>query len=264
MSKSGGNQTVTTQPDAATQAYVNQMRGLALGYAGLPGPTTYQDPARANRLQAIAAKGGMLGNVAQKELDAMAIPGAAAAGAPKIPDVNPALNSALQNYGGYAGLGALGVGALSGGANPWMAATNPLYADIRSQTLNSIGDQAALAGAFGGSRQGVAEGEALRGIAKDQAADAYNRATQAAQLGLAGIGGQAGLGQYLTEYPQAYAQRQLNLLGSAIGPYGQTQSQPTTSSPFGSALGGAAIGAQFGPLGALAGGGLGLLGGLFS
>lgn len=242
MSKSGGNQTVTTQPDAGTRAYVDQMRRAALGYAGLPGTPAPQ------------ASGGWLKGPAAAPLSPIA---------PNIPGVNPALNQALQNYGGYAGLGALGIGALSGGANPWMAATNPLYADIRSQTLNSIGDQAALAGAFGGSRQGVAEGEALRGIAKDQAADAYNRATQAAQLGLAGIGGQAGLGQYLTEYPQAYAQRQLNLLGSAIGPYGQTQSQPTTSSPFGSALGGAAIGAQFGPFGALAGGGLGLLGGLF-
>lgn len=55
-----------------------------------------------------------------------------------------------------------------------------------------------------------------------------------------------------------------NTIGGVASPYGtQTQSQPGQS-PISSAIGGAmAGGGMFGPIGALAGGGLGLLGGLF-
>lgn len=250
MSK-GGDTSVSQMVDPNTQAYVNQMRQAALGYAGLGGTPTYRDPARASRLQAIAAKGGPLGSLAQRELDAMTTPGSAnpGAGLPQA-TIDPALLAALQGYQGYADIGKMGLTALSGGANPWMDASNPLYADLRAQTLNSIGDQAQLSGAFGGDRQGVTSGAALGQIAKDQAAEAYGHAAQAAGFGLAGLGGQADLARYIQEYPQLFAGRQLGILNAGIGPYGTTQTQQTTGDPFSQLLG---LGTLFLPGGPLAG-----------
>jgi hypothetical protein len=208
----------------------------------------------------------------------------AAAGQPVQPaqnlpqaTIDPALQDVLRRYQGYGDVGQMGLTALSGGANPFMNAylqgLNPIWQQMREQALGSIGQQATQAGAYGGSRQGVAEGVALGELGNAQAAqqyqafnDAQQRAAQAAQFGLAGLGGSAELARYIQEYPQLFASRQLGLLNQGIGPYGTTQTQETQSDPFSSLLGaGLTIGSFFvpgGPLarGALAGAGQQFLG----
>lgn len=270
MSK-GGSQTTEQRIDPETQRYVDTLRQAAQGYAGIgnyaggggggtPGAGAQRQSGGfygpgGGRLGGIGGYGGMTGYAPP--------PGAPAASPLNLPQatMDPALLQALQGYQGYAQAGQTGLTALSGGANPFMNqyldTLNPVYDQIRAQSLGSIGDQAQLAGAFGGSRHGVAEGTALGQIGQNQAAshiDAYNqsqgRAAQAAQLGLAGLGGQGNLAQYMQEYPQLFASRQLGLLNQGIGPYGQTQTTKTKSDPFSQLLG---IGSFFLPGGPLAG-----------
>ncbi len=148
---------------------------------------------------------------------------------------------------------------------------------------------------------GRAEASTLAGLRQSGFNDSYNRFSQdrsmlagmggqLANLGLTGWGnldalrqqqGQAGVAagdyqrnlqqqQYDAQYKdflekRGWGAQQLGLLQGAMGmPTGSTQTGPgQQSNPFGSALGGASIGANFGPAGALIGGGLGFLGGLF-
>jgi len=79
-----------------------------------------------------------------------------------------------------------------------------------------------------------------------------NRAQSAASLGLGAIGAGAFL-------PQQYQSGQLGLLQQALGPYGQTTTQPLHRDPFSQLLGlGATAGGLFlgGPAGAAVGGSL--------
>ncbi len=148
---------------------------------------------------------------------------------------------------------------------------------------------------------GRTEASTLAGLRQSGFGDAYNRFAQdrsmmaglggqLANLGLTGWGnldalrqqqGQAGVQagdyqrnlqqqQYDAQYKdflekRGWGAQQLGILQGAMGmPTGQTQTGPgQQTSAIGSALGGASIGSAFGPGGALIGGGLGLLGGLF-
>jgi hypothetical protein len=157
------------------------------------------------------------------------------------PNLPPEIAQAQQDYGNYAQAGNLGIGALSGqpGAqqqfmNPYQAQMNPLFDQLRQQSLQAVNDQATQAGAYGGSRQGVASGVALGQIANSQAGfnyqgfqDAMQRAAQAANLGFGANARSAFL-------PQAYGQGQLGLLQGGLGPYGQTQygTQTEPMNPF--------------------------------
>jgi len=266
VSSKGGNVTVSQNVDPATQAYVNQLRQAALGYAGIGGgqPAPTAPPVRTP----FSMGGGRAGfNLWQMQNRAAQN----APGQPVQPDqhlppatIDPALLQALKGYQGYSDVGQMGLTALSGGANPFMNAylqgLNPIWQQMREQALGTIGQQATQAGAYGGSRQGVAEGVALGELGNAQAAQQYqafndsqNRAAQAAQFGLAGLGGSAELARYMQEYPQLFASRQLGLLQQGIGPYGTTQTQETQSDPFSSLLGaGLTIGSFFVPGGPLA------------
>lgn len=236
MSK-GGSQTVTQNVDPQTAAYVNQMRQAASGYAGLPGTPTYRDPARASQLQAIVAKGGILGSTAQRELDAMAIPGAPGGGA-TLPQ---GIQDAQAQYGQYANAGSQGLAALTGGPNPFMnqylSQMNPMFDQLRQQAMNAADERATELGAFGGSRNDVTRGVALGDIANTQAGlnfQAFND-SQMRALALANLGyGSQARSAFL---PQMYGQGQINLLNSAIGPYGTTQTQQTQNDPFSQLLG---------------------------
>lgn len=259
MSK-GGQQTVTQNVDPATQAYVNQLRQAALGYAGIGGGT----PAPAT----LGARGvpGWGGVSSFPQFLGAPAPAAGPAAPMNLPPatIDPALRDVLARYQGYGDVGQMGLTALSGGANPFMNAylegLNPIWDQARQQALGAIGDQATQSGAYGGSRHGVAEGVALGQIGQGQAAqryqafnDAQQRAAQAAQFGLAGLGGSAEIARYMQEYPQLFASRQLGLLNQGIGPYGTTQTQEMQSDPFSSLLGaGLTIGSFFVPGGALA------------
>lgn len=170
------------------------------------------------------------------------------------------VQNAQGQYGQYANAGALGLGSLTGQnqafMNPYLQFTNPLFDELRQKSLQAVGGAATQAGAYGGSRQGVAQGQAVSDIANQQAAynvqgfnDAQQRALAAANLGFGAIGAGAFL-------PQQYASGQLGLLNQGIGPYGMTTTTTQHQSPFQTlvGLGTTAAGLYFG-------GGLGGLGG---
>jgi len=233
--KGASPQVQQTSVDPATQAYVNQLRGAALGYAGLGGTA----PSRGT---------GLWGQFNRTP------------GTPAIaPNIDPRIAQMSQNY---SNAGNLGIGALTGGPNPFMnpfmQQMDPYFAQQRAQAVGGANDQATLAGAFGGDRSQI--GAATAGNLADQNAaqfrfqgfnDSLQRALQAANLGY----GAAFM-------PQQYAQGQINLLNSAIGPYGQTSTVPQQRNVGAGILGGALAGSQFGIPGIIGGGilGSGLLG----
>ena len=139
--------------------------------------------------------------------------------------------------------------------------------DQMRQGAQMATDQAATqAGAFGGSRHAIAQGARLGELDRAQA-------SQIANLLQSGYGQAVNLAQHNQALEQQKlmepifrAQTGLGFLNAGMGPVGMNstsvQTQPTNKNVMGSALGGASVGAAFGPWGALAGGGLGLLGGL--
>ena len=215
--------------DPATQAYVQQLRQAALGYAGMSGTGS---PAIAPSWTG----GGLVGDVIRQGQAQMG-PSAG----PFTPPPNPALDAAQAQYGQYANAGSQGLAALTGGPNPFMnsylSQLNPVFDQLRSQAMNAADERATQLGAFGGSRNDVTRGVALGDIANTQAQlnygafnDAQMRALALAQMGYGSQARSAFL-------PQMYGQGQINLLNSAIGPYGQTQTQQMHSDPLSQLLG---------------------------
>lgn len=136
----------------------------------------------------------------------------------------PVLTGAAGYNTGVMGAGATGAAALGGDPNatarlmnPYqqqvMDANNAAWGKMNAQTVNQENDLATKAGAFGGSRHGVAEGVALGNNAMAQGAQnagllssgyqnamgqaataagmGLNASGQNAQLGYAGVGNQA-------------------------------------------------------------------------
>jgi hypothetical protein len=268
--KDGGSQTVTTQPDAGTQAYINQMRQLALGYAGIgqPGGTGASTPAWANGPNPYGHS--LLGDVyGQSQQQAGRGAPLSAMTPPPLP---PGIQQAIGQYGQYANAGQQGLAALTGNAgaqqqfmNPYQHNLDPYWAQAREQALGSANEQATLAGAFGGGRNDVTQGVALSGIAQAQGMQQYQAFLEAMQRaqGAAGMGlGAIGAGAFL---PQQYQSGQLGLLQQALGPTGQTQTQQMQRDPWSQLLGLGLTAGGFllgGPAGAAAGSGAsGSLGG---
>lgn len=219
--KGGGSQTVTNKLDPAAEKFRNTyVYGKAKEVAGTP-YSGYTGPGVAPVNPYTLAQMGMLGP-------------------------NGALGSAYGQASAGLGQGmeALqrGMGMDFGSAdltpymNPYqqqvMQQMNQQFGDLRQQTMNDLNQQATSAGAFGGSRHGVATGQALADLGKTQAqqqaallqsgySDAANRwaADRAnlmaggdtlANLGFAGLQGQQGLldarlrmGDYLRQIQQA-------------------------------------------------------------
>jgi hypothetical protein len=246
MSK-GGSQTQTTSLDPQSQAYVNQMRQLALGYAGLPGT-----PGGALGAGAVAgASGGGPLSQLWNSVNAAGHP-PAASGIPSTPPLPAGIQSGIDQYNQYGRAGSLGLSALTGDQqafqqfqNPYQQTLDPIWAQIRAQSVNAANDQATMAGAYGGGRGDVAQGVALGQVANAQGQqqyqsflDAMQRAGYAANLGF-GANAAAGF------LPQQYQSGQLGLLNQALGPYGQTSStQNKGGDPFSQLLG---LGIKFGP-----------------
>jgi hypothetical protein len=140
-------------------------------------------------------------------------------------------------------------------------AVNSQFDQLRAGAGMQANQAATMAGAFGGSRHGVASGvrqgqldQTQMGILAQLQAGGYQNA-QAAAL------------PYFEQQRMAPIQAQqarMGLLQQGVGPTGFTQTgiQPKGSA-MGSAIGGAQVGSAFGPWGAAIGGGVGLLGGLF-
>lgn len=163
-------------------------------------------------------------------------------------------------------LGSEAAGSIQDHMNPYLQGViDPMRAEfdlLRGQAQTGVAQEATQAGAFGGSRHGVAQGTRLGQL--DQA--------QAMQMGqmMHGAFGQA---QAAREHERALMERQameplfrqqqaLQFMQGGLGPVGQnvTQTQPGQSFLQGAA-GGALTGfGAGGPWGALAGG---LLGGIF-
>ena len=233
MSK-GGSSTVSQNVDPQTQAYVNQLRQYALGATGLPTGAGAAPAAQAGGRW--VPGGGTFGHWQQNPAQPAAPSGF------QMPGLPPEIAAAQAQYGQYANAGNLGLTALTGGANPFydqaqQQALEPLFAQARQRALGDIGQQATLASSFGGSRQGVAEGQALGTLGAQQAGygyqayqDSLNRALQAANLGFGAQARSAFL-------PQQFYGGQLGLLQQALGPYGTTQTQQMQSDPFSQLLG---------------------------
>lgn len=239
--KGAQSQTVTTTPDAATNAYVTGQGGGAA------------DPQTLATLRS-AGFGGLANRIASQ--GGSGVPGfsglrpAAIGYANTAAPINPALTGASSTLGGYgaAGLNALGAQTdptkAAAFMNPYTSAMDPVFAKLQAQAIQGANSNATSAGAFGGSRAAVAQGQALSDIANQEAGfnyqgfnDAMNRALQTANLGLGATGLQANLGQYLTNLPLNQAQQRLQMLLQGIGPYGTTQSQQMQSDPFSQLLG---------------------------
>jgi hypothetical protein len=166
---------------------------------------------------------------------------AANGGAPQL------ANDAAGTYSGYQQGGNLGFSALTGNQdaakqfmNPYQSqvidANNANLAKTEGQTINNVNDAATKAGAFGGSRHGVAEGVALSNdVMANQAQNANlltqgyntatNNATNAANLGFGAAGANAQLGMQGVGDPALFKAQQLK--AGYLGPEGQTTTGST-------------------------------------
>jgi len=152
------------------------------------------------------------------------------------------------------------------------------FAQQRAGAQNRAADVATRAGAFGGDRSAILEAQLTNDVNRNEANTIgqfrnqgfQNAAGQLmAQRGLASQNAQFGLGQ-MGAFGQQQVNNRLGLLG--LMPQGfspdqtitqQQQGQQGVGNIISGAAGGALAGMPLGPWGALAGGGLGLLGGLF-
>lgn len=225
--KSAGDQTTTMQLDPTSQAYMKEVYQRSLAAASQPyTPYTGQTVASASDL---------------------AMP-------------------AVQNWQGAANYGNLGLAAMGGNTaavqqmmNPYLSTMGPVWDQARQGAINAVKGQFTTpgGGAYGGSRQGVAEGAALAGIANQQAQqtygafnDAMGQANALAQMGLGANQNLFGAGDYFRNIQQQYLTSQQNQFNEArdwdarnlallrnAGPTGQTTTTPMSWDPFGSLIG---------------------------
>lgn len=240
----GGSQTVSSAPWAPQQPFLQQGFAQARNLLNRPDFDPAQTQGFDMAQQYAQSMGPMVGN-AQNALNFAMSPDILS------PDSNPYLAAQAQ------------------------AAARPLMQNLTEQILPALGSSAEMAGQYGGSRQGIAEGIAARGTQQaigDQSANIYSRAygqgLNTMMQGLNQAPTVAGLGlmpsqimqQVGTQRQQQPWQNLQNFMGTVGGSYGGTQTTPT-SSPMGSLLG-AGIGGLFGgvpgaQLGLAAGGLLG-------
>ena len=166
--------------------------------------------------------------------------------------------------------GPLQFGQIQAAMNPYIqGVVDPTRAEfdyMRGQAAGGANADATQAGAYGGDRAALMASNRMGNLDRAQASQmaglysgGYNAAVQLAEHNRQ-------LAQQQAMEPLWRQQQGLNFMNQGIGPVGttSTQSQTPGQDPFGSAFGGALAGfGAGGPWGALAGGGLGLLGGLF-
>jgi hypothetical protein len=155
--------------------------------------------------------------------------------------------------------------------NPYTDNIRSEYDHLRAGASTATSDAATRAGAFGGSRHGVAEGVRLGEIDRAQAGHMSGLFQNAMSQGLQYSEYQRSLAERQAQEPMFRAMQQLQMMGLGMGPTGMTQSTTTPSPSFGGQLLGLGLtGAGMfmgGPAGAAAGsalaGGGGVGGGLF-
>lgn len=173
--------------------------------------------------------------------------------------VDPNSAQAGRFYGGAVAGGNLGLGALSGDPAARAALSNPYLKEVLARieadqgrlnagTLSAVGDQATRAGAFGGSRHGVAEGVALADVNRSAAdrmaqlrAEGFNQtqanASQLANLGLGAAPNLFGYGDYQRSIREGNnpAMREASVLKNFLSglPYGTTSQTQVPLEGFG-------------------------------
>lgn len=187
---------------------------------------------------------------------------AAGSGLPYVPGMSAASQQALQNYQGYAAAGNQGLAAMGGDASAFAKLMNPYqaqvmdqiasrYGDLRTAGTNQLNEQATAAGAFGGSRQGVAQGQMMADLGRSQMdqmgqlayqgyGDAMGRAAQMANLGYGANGQMNAMGEYQRQVAmqQDPTQRRIGLMQQAFGaPHGTNVSSGSSGNAWGQALG---------------------------
>lgn len=153
---------------------------------------------------------------------------------------SPLVGGATDYYKNAMAGGNLGMGALSGDPNAAHQMMNPYQQQVigginrqwdqnDQSTMNAVNDRATQAGAFGGSRQGVATGVALGQNNMNRNAqvgsllyggynDTMNRANTLAGYGMQGAGNNANLGMGGVGSPDQWMMQQLKQ--GYMGPYG--------------------------------------------
>jgi hypothetical protein len=192
--------------------------------------------------------------------------------------IPPAIQQALSQYGGLAGLGLQGQAALGGDQsalggflNPYnqnvVNATGSYFDKLRSDAAQNINARAAAAGAFGGSRQGVAlgrtfgdlysqQGQTVAGLQQQGFENAMQRAQAAAQGGFNAAGQLSALGNWTDPNLRALSIWQQGLQGLPLGTTQTiTNPNPNKQNPWLAAAGGALAGFQAGGGGGKGGGG---------
>lgn len=176
-------------------------------------------------------------SIAYQEKIRQAAAGAGAAGPSPLVTGATGYNSGMMNAGN------LGMGAMSGDPNavnqmmnPYqqqvIGATNAQWDQNDQHTMNAVNDRATQAGAFGGSRNGVATGVALgqnnmnrnnavSGLLYGGFNDTMNRANTLAGYGATGSANNANLGMGGVGSPQQWMMQQLKQ--GYMGPYGGYQ-----------------------------------------
>lgn len=158
---------------------------------------------------------------------------------------NTGAQQALGGFQQFANLGLSGANALAGDPsavaqfmNPYQATLDPYWNQIRQQTLGTVNDAATQASAFGGSRHGVAAGQALADVGNAQAQQRYGEFSNAMNRagGLANLG--FGAQQALFGGANQLREQDIDLLMRAVGPYGTSQSQQTQGGGLLGGLGG--------------------------
>lgn len=244
MSKKGGNQTVTTQPDEQTRQYLQQLYGASTAAAGTNGAGPNPMSKSAADYYANTQAAGNLGFGALR-----GDPAAVAA------MMNPFQNQVIDRV-------------------------KSQFGDLSRQASRGTADAATRAGAFGGSRHGVVEGtrlaevekgaqDKIAGLMSDDYAAAMSRAGGLASMGMQGAGQQHQMGEYfrmLEEMNNPDVRRAEMLRRNYVPTGGGSTSQPTNRNAgagfLGGAVSGGTIGANFGPWGAGIGAGVGGLIGL--
>lgn len=156
---------------------------------------------------------------------------------------SPLVTGATDYYNGAQKAGNLGMGALSGDPNATAQLMNPYQQQVidatnaqwnqnDQNTMNEVNQRATQAGAFGGSRQGVATGTALAqnnmnrnnavsGLLYGGFNDTMNRANNLAGMGFAGAGANANLGMGGVGNPQQWMMQMMKQ--GYLGNYGGAQ-----------------------------------------
>jgi hypothetical protein len=162
---------------------------------------------------------------------------------------SPLATGASNYFGATQAAGQQALNALAGNPaaaqqlmNPYQSqvidALNKQYDVSNKQAINAVNNQATLANAFGGSRQGVAAGTALAANARNQNqqvagllnqgySDTMNRASQLAGLGFGGANANANLGLQGVGSPSQWLFQQMRQ--GYIQPTGGTSGGATTT-----------------------------------